>query len=80
MSVTVMKRNLTKIKGSFATLVTNITANLMKKNIDMGEFLLYITILFPPGDLVAYARQKSLKLLHITSSGTTTHLHLWRKS
>ena len=79
MSVTVVKRNLTKIKGSFATLVTNITANL-KKNIDMGEFLLYITILFPPGDFVAYARQKSLKLLHITSSGTTTHLHLWRKS
>ena len=55
-SVKVVKENLAKIKGSFATLVTDITANLMKKSIDMSEFLLYIAILFPPGDFVAYAK------------------------
>ena len=55
-SIMVVKKNLTKIKGSFATLVTNITTNLMKKNIDMGELRLYITTLFPPGDFVAYAK------------------------
>ena len=55
-SITVVKENRTKIKGSFATLVTNISTNLMKKNIDMGELRLYITTLFPPGDFVAYAK------------------------
>ena len=55
-SITVVKRNLAKIKGSFATLVTNITFNLTKKSIDIGELLFYITILFPPGDFIEYAK------------------------
>ena len=51
-----MRENLAKIKGSVATLVTNISTNLMKKNINMGELRLYITTLFPPGDFIAYAK------------------------
>lgn len=55
MSVTVVKRNLAKIKGSFATLVTKVTMNLTRKNIDMCEFRLYIITLFPPGDIIFHA-------------------------
>ena len=51
MSVGVVANNLARIKGRFATLVTKVTDNLRRKNIDMEEFRLYIITLFPPGDI-----------------------------
>lgn len=52
-SVGIVKENLTRIKGSFATLVTKVTDKLKGKAIDMKRFRLYILNLFPPGDIIA---------------------------
>ena len=52
----VTKKNLARIRGSFATLVTNITANLTAKRIDIREFRRYIRLLFPPGHFVSRAQ------------------------
>ena len=49
MSVGVVARNLARIRGRFATLVTKVTDNLKRKNIDMEEFHLYIITFFPRG-------------------------------
>ena len=54
-SVGVVKKNLARIRGSFATLVTRVTDKLKRKSIDMSDFRLYVFTLFPPGDLMSRA-------------------------
>ena len=46
-SVGVVARNLARIRGKFATLVTKVTDNLKRRNINMEEFRLYIITFFP---------------------------------
>ncbi len=53
MSVGIVKENMTRINGSFATLVRKVIDKLEGKNIDMKRFRLYIFNLFPPGDIIA---------------------------
>ena len=45
-SVGVVAKNLAKIKGSFASLVTKVTDNLKRKGINMADFRLYVITLF----------------------------------
>ena len=55
MSAEIFRKNLTKIKGSFATLVMRVTKRLERKEIDMKGFRMYIINLFPPGDIISNA-------------------------
>ena len=53
LSTGIIKENRAKIKGSFATLVTRVTDQLKKKEIDMSSFRIYVINLFPPGDIIS---------------------------
>ena len=53
LSTGIVKENRAKIKGSFATLVTRVTDQLKKKEIDMSSFRIYVINLFPPGDIIS---------------------------
>ena len=55
MSTEIFRKNLTKIKGSFATLVMRVTKRLERKEIDVKGFRNVHHQPLPPGDIISNA-------------------------
>ena len=65
----VTRRNKGKIVAKYATLLTDVCGRLQQNGIDMGEFSLFVTARFPPGDCIPHTNDLGEMFKAITRNG-----------